>query len=172
MGKLVIDVADLVHRPGAGKAINFAVPVEGLKGVLGRIEDGDPVELDLSAESVREGVWVFGDVAGTLHLQCSRCLVEYEQRFEKQVDEIFYYDPDMAEARDSYAVTDNHLDLEPMIRDAVVLDIPTHPVHSEACKGLCPVCGADRNVENCGHDAAPVDLRWAPLQSILGPQKG
>ncbi|MGH2718631.1 MAG: YceD family protein, partial [Actinomycetota bacterium] len=74
MSGLVVDVADLVGRPGRGKEIHRAAAVPGLRTALGWVDDDAEVRLDLAIDSVTEGVAVTGSVSGTMHLSCSRCL--------------------------------------------------------------------------------------------------
>ena len=164
MSGLRIDVAELIGRPGASKEISRSEPLSGLRMPLGWVEEDEPVELSLWAESVLEGVEVSGSIAGTLHMHCSRCLIEYEERFDHEVRETFY-----SSKRDDeeYEVSSGTIDLEPMIRDLIVLNIPPQPLHDSSCKGLCPVCGADRNETDCGHTQDLSDMRWAPLRALL-----
>lgn len=166
MSGLVIDVAGLVGNPGATKEISASEPVPGLRGALGWIEDDQRVRLDVRAESLVEGIQVTGSIRGTMSLACSRCLREYRQRFEQEVDELFSFRPQDDEA---YRMTGKVIDLEPMLRDAVVLSIPVNPLHSDECKGLCPACGADRNLDDCGHREDAADMRWEPLKRLLSP---
>lgn len=169
---LQIDVSDLAGRYDATREIESSGPVEGFRSGLGWIEDGDSVHVKLLLRSVTDGVEATGEVWGRLHLSCSRCLVEYEQDFRLDVDEKFYFEPTQAELKEGYEVRDQVLDLEPMLRDVIVLSIPMRPVHAEDCKGLCPVCGADLNVSDCRHAEPQVDARWAPLQSLMASQSG
>lgn len=163
MSGLTIDIADLAGHPGAVKEVSRSQALEGLSVALGRVED-DLVELDLQAHSVIEGIQVLGRVRGKLELSCSRCLIGYEQDFEHMVDETFFFRG--GEDRGGYAVDGHTIDLEPMVRDVVVLSIPTRPLHSLDCKGLCPECGADLNARDCGHRPDTADLRWAPLRDL------
>jgi uncharacterized protein len=165
MSGLVIDVSELVADPGATLAVHRDVPVPGLRGVLGGIDENEPLRIDLAADSVTDGIAVTGTVSGIMHLCCSRCLVDYHRSFEQRVDDMYYYGS--AEERDGYEVEANHIDLEPMLRDVIVLAIPTRPLHDEMCRGLCSTCGADLNTTECGHTTQTEDLRWAPLRSAL-----
>lgn len=164
MSGLTIHVADLAGHPGAAKEITAAPTVAGLAGVLGKVTN-DVVRLRLLAESVVEGIQVSGEVSGTFELECSRCLVEFHRGFERRVDETFFFGG--ADERDGYEMNGSTIDLEQMVRDVVVLAIPTRPLHAEGCKGLCPVCGADRNVSDCGHRPDQGDFRWAPLKDLV-----
>lgn len=167
MSGLILDVSDLIGRPGASRPIRCGVAVPGLRGALGWVDDDALVQLDLSADSVVDGIAVTGTVSGTMHLSCSRCLVGFDQAFEQVVDETFYYGRRESDDDDGYAVEAEHINLEPMVRDVIVLAIPTVPLHDEACRGLCPTCGGDLNVSDCGHSQTLEDLRWAPLRGAL-----
>ncbi|MEX0790549.1 MAG: DUF177 domain-containing protein [Actinomycetota bacterium] len=169
---LRIDVSNLAGRYGATQEIESSGPVEGFRSGLGWIEDGDSVQIELRLRNVNAGIDATGELRGKLHLSCSRCLVEYEQDFQLDVDEKFYFEPTLAELKEGYEVRDQVVDLEPMLRDVIVLSIPMRPVHAEDCKGLCPVCGADMNVSDCRHTEHQMDARWAPLQNLVASQSG
>lgn len=66
---------------------------------------------------------------------------------------------------DLYSYDNEEIDLTPLFRDQVVLAVPFAPLCKEDCKGLCPQCGADRNLEPCDCKP-PVDPRWAALQNL------
>ncbi len=169
MPELVVGVADLSSRAGATKEIAREVSLPGLRNAMGWVEEEDRVRLALSAEGLVEGVVVSGRVSGTLHLACSRCLKEYEEDFEQPVDEVFYYE--QGKEKGGYEVQHDTIDLEPVVRDVVVLGIPGHPLHDPHCKGLCPDCGADLNLIECGHGHDRVDPRWVGLTEIAGHLK-
>jgi uncharacterized protein len=64
-----------------------------------------------------------------------------------------------------YPIVDDTIDLGPLVRDAIVLELPMAPLCREDCRGLCPQCGADRNEGDCSC-AAPKDPRWANLDVL------
>ena len=161
----MIDITDLANSPGATKQIRANEPIQDLRGALGYVEEGVPVRVDLDATSISEGIEVSGEVAGRMHLSCSRCLREYDVDFVQKVDEIFYYEADGE--NEDYEVEGSLIDLEPMLRDVIVLGIPITPLHDIDCKGLCSVCGADLNESECGHQQGMVDIRWAPLSGLF-----
>lgn len=165
MAGLVLDVTELVARPGASREVRGEVRVPGLATALGSVGGDEPVVVDLVADSVSEGIAVTGTVSATAHLSCSRCLISYDQEVAQPVDETYYFGGG-GEERDGYDVVDHHIDLEPMLRDVIMLALPTRPLHDESCRGLCAMCGADLNRDDCGHDRTPVDLRWAPLEAL------
>lgn len=169
---LQTDVSDLAGEPGTTRDLAATGTIPGLRSGLGWVEDGEPVQVRFTFTGLEEGILARGQVRGRMHLQCSRCLIDYRQNFGLSIEETFYLDPERAEEKEGYVITDHFLDLEPMLRDAVVLDIPIRPVHAEGCRGLCPVCGGDLNLADCGHAQRSMDPRWAPLAPLAGEGAG
>lgn len=167
MSGLVVGASDLIGRPGRSKQIHRGVAVPGLRTALGWVDDDAVVQLDLTLDSVPEGVVVSGSVSGTMHLSCSRCLIGYDRSFDQPVNETFSGAADGSDDGDGYLLAGDQIDLEPMVRDVIVLAIPPVPLHNEACRGLCSTCGGDLNTTDCGHTQAPEDLRWAPLKAVF-----
>ena len=121
------------------------------------------VRIDARLESLHDGVLVSGAVGTVAEGECVRCLGEVILPIEVEFQELFAYSFD--EAFD-YTVQDDHIDLEPVVRDAVVLSLPFQPVCQEDCLGLCSQCGV-RLLDNPGHKhEAPVDPRWAALEGL------
>ena len=120
---------------------------------------------DLLLESVIEGIVVSGRVGGTWRLRCARCLTEFDQPFEVRVSELFVRSPD--DDADAYPLgPDGELDPDQMVRDAVGVEMPFSPLCRPDCKGLCEVCGGDRNLGECpGHE--DVDPRFAVLADLF-----
>lgn len=160
-----IDVRDLLESPGASRSVRIREPVPGLQTELTEVPEDTPIEGDLTLESVVEGIFVHGRVEGRFAMRCARCLKDFPGGFDVEIGEVFVREPG---PDDDYALDpDLYLDPEPMVRDAVMLDMPFSPLCRPDCRGLCEVCGGDRNLGECpGHDA--VDPRWAALGDLLG----
>jgi uncharacterized protein len=135
------------------------------------VADGSPLRVDLRLESVMEGVLVTGTVAGRATGECIRCLTDLEQDVEADVTELFAYPgkrPEQDEDEDDVRELEGDLiDLEPVVRDAVVPALPFQPVCRDDCPGLCSECGA-RLADDPGHHHDVVDPRWAALQGLTG----
>jgi uncharacterized protein len=159
-----IDVRDLLGRPGASKQHRARSLVGGLGTELARVRDDVPVDCDLMLEALVEGILISGSLRGTLALRCARCLKEFEQPFAVEVHELFVLDPE--DDTDDYPLDpEGSLDLDQMVRDAIGVELPFSPLCRPDCRGLCPVCGGDRNLGECpGH--VEVDPRWAALQQL------
>lgn len=157
-----IDVHELLENPGTAKSVHVTEPLEGLKLTLAEVDA--PVDAGLKLEAVSEGVFVSGRLSGLSELTCSRCLKSFEAPFDVKVGELFSVDPT---DDDDYSVTEpGEIDLEPMIRDAVLLSMPFSPLCREDCKGLCPRCGGDRNLGECQCSDHEIDPRWATLENF------
>ena len=161
-----IEIRDLLDRPGSAKRVRVEEPVPGLRTELAVVPEDEPLEGDLTLEGVVEGVFVHGSVGGRFSMRCARCLKEFEQPFDVAMNELYMRDPG---PEDDYALTSElTLDPEPMLRDAVVLEMPFSPLCKQDCLGLCEICGGDRNLGECpGHAAS--DPRWAALDALVLP---
>jgi uncharacterized protein len=159
-----IDVRDLLEHPGASKTVRVEEGVPGLHTELADVREDEPIEGDLTLESILDGIFVHGSISGRFTMRCARCLKEFERDFDLAVEEMFARQPG---PDDDYAIDpDLSLDPEPMVRDAVVLEMPFSPLCKPDCLGLCPVCGGDRDLGECpGHDAT--DPRWSALAGLL-----
>ncbi|MFF3451781.1 YceD family protein [Streptomyces sp. NPDC002667] len=179
---LVFDTHELGRRPGALQRLTRTIDAPADLGILGVIgvPEGAPVELELRLESVMEGVLVTGTARGSVKGECVRCLEPLEQVLEADFQEMFSYpdaddrgrpkaEPvdDAEDDEDTLFLEDGLFDLEPVLRDAVVLALPMQPVCQDDCPGLCSECGA-RLADDPDHRHDAVDIRWAALQGLAG----
>jgi uncharacterized protein len=154
---LRIDVADLLSQPAARRTAHLEVPVEGLSGAAARVGKEDPVVLDLLLERVPEGIVVRGTVGARWRAVCSLCLTDLEEDMTIHVSELFEAD---AVEGDTYPLEGHVLDLEQLVRDAIVLDLPLAPTCEATDRGPCmSELGADR-------EPPPPDPRWAALSEL------
>ena len=139
-----------------------------------RVPEGAPVELDLRTEAVMEGVLVTGTARAALEGECARCLEPISDEIEVRFQELFVYDDQGVDPDEEFEVSklqDDLVDLEPLLRDAVVLALPFQPLCEDDCPGLCVECGA-RLADDPGHTHdAPVDPRWASLAALTEPDQ-
>lgn len=162
-----IDVRDLLGQPGASRTVELQGTVEGLGTELATLPADEPVTGLLLLESVVEGVLVSGSLHGVLSLRCARCLVEFGSTMDVEVNELFALAPEEGD-EDVYALDpDGWIDPEQLARDALGLELPFSPLHSPDCRGICSVCGGDRNRGECPGDHDDVDPRWSALELVL-----
>ena len=164
---LVLDTRELGRRAGAMKKVHTSVeaPLDLGIAVVG-VPEGSPIELDLRLESVVEGVLVTGTATVQLKGECVRCLTEISDVMEIDVMELFVHPGSEATEDEASRMVGDLIDLEPLVRDAVVLDLPFQPLCRDDCAGLCATCGVDLNTDPGHRHEAPIDPRWERLTSL------
>jgi len=167
---LVLDTRELGRRPGSMREVRLPAPApEGLGVELIGVPPGAGLDLDLRLESVMEGVLVSGVATVPLAGECGRCLEAVSDTLSVDLQELFAYPESESggDDEDLARMEGDLLDLEPVLRDAVVLALPLTPLCRPDCAGLCTECGErlDDLPEDHGH-AAP-DPRWAALQGLV-----
>jgi uncharacterized protein len=167
-----------VRRPAADpwkldlREWNATLPAPDGWGVeLIGVPEGAPVQLHLRLESVMEGVLVSGQVDVPVTGQCARCLDPVTDALELDVQELYAYAGSTTEATSEEdevrRIDGEHLDLAPLVRDAVVLTLPLSPTCTPDCAGLCVDCGERLDDLPADHSHEVVDPRWAGLAARL-----
>lgn len=166
---LVLDTHDLGRRTGNRRTVRRTVeaPADIGIAVIG-VPPGSPVDLELTLEAVGEGVLVTGTAIVGLSGECVRCLVGISTDLEIDVQELFTYPGSDATEDEAARMEGELIDLEPVLRDQVVLDLPFQPVCTADCAGLCSVCGANLNDDPEHTHADRLDPRWAALAGLHG----
>lgn len=176
-----VPVTDLVGHPGETKPFAATLSREEVgdpESSWGPADDAlkGPITLDLDLDSVVEGVLVRGTLTFGVEMPCGRCLEPQHAEHTVTVAELFQ-DPrkreDDEEQDPGYEIVESLsvIDLSTMIRDAVLMDLPVRVLCREDCQGLCPVCGTDRNLRDCGHRSEDEpDPRWAALADLDLPE--
>jgi uncharacterized protein len=175
--ELVVSVKDLGRRPGTSQELSFDFPAPAGLGtdVIG-VPEGSQVRLELLLESVLEGVLATGTARAGAVGECVRCLGEVRRPVEATFQELFVYPERATAARGAAAQEDQPevvgeaLDLNPLVRDAVVLGLPFGPLCRDDCPGLCAQCGAPL-ADDPAHGHRAVDARWAALEDLLEDER-
>ncbi|MDR6875832.1 uncharacterized protein J2S61_000818 [Microbacterium barkeri] len=163
-GPFVLPVRDIVRKPGEMREHTLTIPApeQWGEGIVS-IPEGKELELDVRLESVHEGILVSGELDTEFEGVCGRCLRDIAEPLEVEFQELFEYP---GEETADFEVQDDHVDLETLVRDAVVLSLPFQPVCQPDCPGLDPVTG-ERLTQSPGTaQQAPVDPRWAALREL------
>jgi uncharacterized protein len=172
----VLDTRELGRRPGLKKDYRRDVAAPGQLGLdMIGVPGGAPLVLTVRLESVTEGVLATGQVTGELRGECGRCLDEFTGPLDVDFVELFAY-PHSAtnETTDEDEVgrlEGDHLDLEPVVRDAVVLSFPLTPLCRPDCAGLCSECGERLDDLPEDHTHTQLDPRWAALVERLSTEE-
>ncbi len=150
------------HRRGS-------IPGLAALGVI--VPDEADVDVDLTLSSYPGGIMAVGTVTAPWTGECRRCGGPVSGTVVSSVQERFAPAGGSGGDEDAYPLSGDELDLEPLARDAVMLDLPLAPLCSPSCLGLCPRCGANRNLADC-QCPPEMDPRWAALDSLLDPERG
>jgi uncharacterized protein len=155
---------------------------------LARIPPGADLDLEIELAGVSEGVLVTATVSGPLAGECARCLEPFASATKVRFQELFAAAGSAAGADeraagnggragharhpgadeeidvDSYVLDGGLLDLEPALRDAMVLELPLSPLCSDSCQGLCAQCGARLADAEPGHNHGQRGAMWDALK--------
>jgi uncharacterized protein len=172
-----VDLRELGRRAGSMQEIERSLPAPADWRVeLIGVPEGAEVRLRLRLESVMEGVLVSGEVDVPVAGSCARCLEPIEDTLELDVQELFAYAGSTTEATSEEdevrRVEGEHIDLEPMVRDLVVLSLPLAPTCTEDCAGLCVDCGQRLDDLPADHTHEQLDPRWAGLAGRFASAPG
>lgn len=165
-----IPVALLLRDVPSTLELNFSAPFDE----RGEFDPRGPAETDVAPDALVQVRLQLQSFVGGLRAKgvvgvewfgvCRRCSVRMTGYSEVAVRERFV-DASEPGDEDAYPIVNDFIDLEPMMHDAILLDLPLAPVCREDCAGLCPYCGGDRNEVPCDCQP-PVDARWATLDGL------
>jgi uncharacterized protein len=162
---LIVNIVDLRRHLGERREVDRVAELEALTLGDTTVERGAPIEIDLTLESVPAGIVVDGTILAPWTGTCRRCLDPVDGVLEISVDEVFTSDHVEGE---TYPLGHETIDLEPLVREAVLLSLPLGPLCREDCAGpdpdAFPVEIEDEADESSpGDDERPKDPRWAAL---------
>lgn len=169
--ELRIRIADLMKEVGSSKDVEVAFdkPEISVGELLFRLPEALVAELSIT--NAEESFLVRGSLKGIAEISCSRCLspakIKIEIKIEEEVLSIDEIESDDADGLpDSYSHDYDSIDLSPMIEQTLIIDLPAVPLCKNDCAGLCPVCGLDRNLDQCDCELERTDPRWDALNSL------
>jgi uncharacterized protein len=180
-----LNTYELPRRAGEMKEYELDIVVKEKFGVdLMSVPSGEIIEVDARLESVTEGVLLSADVYAVAQGECIRCLDPVEIVIERKIQELYNYEPtnergkkkrksstedltsEDLDVADEFMMDGDILDLETPIRDAIVLSLPSNPLCSQDCLGLCPECGGKWAELPEDHAHEVIDARWARLGGL------
>ncbi len=114
-----------------------------------------------------DGLLVQASGQASMAAECVFCLDAFEHLLDLKFVEMYTFPSQADENTDLVLPDDLHIDLLPLIREYLYLDIPISPVCKPDCKGLCPICGDNLNLVDCKHDEEAGDPRFSVLKALL-----
>jgi len=140
------------------------------------LESIGPVNAHLRIDRRGEKIRIEGNIQGRVALQCSRCLVNFRKELSLNINLLYHPATEVANeetyevSRDEINIgfySNDELDITQVIREQLILNLPMKALCDETCKGLCPVCGADMNLQRCECRYESVDPRLKSLKKLL-----
>jgi uncharacterized protein len=161
---LRLNVGFLLHQ-GVGTSRNFDFDHS-------RVQVGSDLQVASLKGSLRlsrtaQGLYAQGELKAETESECVRCLTEFPLVLVVQINDLFVYPPNQATDPILTIPETGVLDLGPLLREYLLLNVPLQPLCQPECKGLCPECGNNLNENACEHPADEVDPRLSALRSLL-----
>lgn len=163
MNPLLVNIAELLRRPGSERDISIDIKAEVFDFADTRIDNGSDVGVNLHLESLRDGIVVRGTLSSKWQLACRRCLRPVADDAVADVDELYQR---VIDNPDAYALEGEQLDLKQMVRELVLLSLPDGPLCQDDCPGFCLQCGIDLRISQCSCQKLVGDERWAVLDEL------
>jgi len=158
------------HHEFVGEVADIDFDLEGLEA-----EFLGPIVLRAEVYRVGERFEVKGLVRTRLRVHCGRCLEDFERALEGDL-KIYADTRSRRDGRTNEETREEdlgivyhdgqYLDLSDEVRQVLLVEVPWNPVCKSECRGLCPTCGIDRNVDSCRCDEDQIDSRWGALQKL------
>lgn len=167
---MFISVSDALKNPGQSYPLQAETAISDLEVM------GDPLSFEnivVKGEIIgaEDSVNVIADITAVAHTRCSRCLGDMTLPVTASVNENFVRTPD-PEDPDQYELLGYQIDLDPLVKDALLLEIPIRFLCSEDCKGLCPVCGVNRNLVSCTcHEGVEKENPFSALKVMFNNEE-
>ena len=169
---MIVELADI---DGASRRIDIELSPESLE-----LEDSDlKLKGDLHAtgeiEKTAAEVIVRGSITGDAEVECSRCLQPVEQKLKIDFQANFVTPEHFSlDKENEVSISDldtdvlegDRIEIKDIVREQILLNIPEQVFCNPDCKGLCPKCGANRNLIDCKCDLNETDPRWAALKNL------
>ena len=135
-----------------------------------------PVCAHFRIEKIDDGLHIQGNITGTIVLQCSRCLTDFDRGLSLDIDLIYHPANTLKRGEEHRAFhkdesniefySGDELDITDIMKEQLIFQIPIKPLCDEKCKGICPVCGTDLNFQECNCSMEYKDPRFAVLRDL------
>jgi len=160
-----INIAQEIKQPGKAGACRLEERLEPQEYLGRRFVFVSPLAVDCEYLYDGEAFCVKGNVSTMLASECARCSKPFPEPFSFEFSERFTKEPD--EDGECYTFRGDELDITQMIQDNLFLNIPAYSLCKADCKGLCPVCGCDLNIEQCSCQREEKENPFAALEQLL-----
>ncbi len=142
-------------------------PLEHDKVILGEDLVVENINGMILIDRAQQGLVVQGEFSGETTLECVRCLNTFTHTLHSEWTELYAFNEKSVSESGLLMPDDGHIDFTPVLREYALLEIPIKALCKPDCKGLCPECGQDLNVKDCGHKQVDDDSPFSVLKDLL-----
>jgi len=161
---LRLNLGFFIHQTiGYSRDLPFDIPQIRLESDL----DLEALNGTVRVTRTPQGLLVQAKLHATTFVECVRCLSDCAQELQVDFSELYAFNSRSVTESNLILPEDGKIDLEPLLREYMLLSMPIKPLCRPDCKGLCPVCGENLNQVDCGHTAETEDPRFSNLKSLL-----
>ncbi len=170
---MFIDVSEIRKAPGQAFHFDLVDHIQSMAVGNDEIHFREPLKISLDVKNTGRILVFAGKITGDTELVCSRCLENYPFHLEAGFTEEFCHASDMAYVAEDGVETDihvfegNRINIDALISESVLLEIPMKSLCSENCKGLCAICGSNLNKNRCECKDESIDPRLAGLKKFF-----
>ncbi len=161
---LRLNVGFIIHEE-VGYSHEFPLSIDRI--VLSPDFELRDLEGRLTVGRTAQGLLFTGEFQASTDLECVRCLRPFEQGLDWAMTEVFAFTEKSVSDSGLIVPEDAQIDLQPLVREYALLEVPISPICKPDCRGLCPVCGQDLNVRDCGHRPDAGSSAFAALKDFL-----
>jgi uncharacterized protein len=159
-----INVGFIIHEsPGYSRDFSFAFPFLDLSDEI----QAKDFKGTITFSRTQRGLLVEAQLSAIVATNCVRCLEATLTPVDSDFTELYAFDARTETENELIVPETGIIDLEPLIHDYLLLDIPKIPLCKPDCAGLCPVCGENWNKSECDCDTDSIDPRFAQLKDLL-----
>lgn len=158
-----VNISSIAGKPGQRVDAEGSSTMEGLTTSGGHVPSDTLVNFVGHVSTIDGGFVAEGQVTSKWAGECRRCLGEASGDIDARIREVFEKHPTEG---DTYPIDGDYVELEGLVREAAMLELPVAPLCRPDCAGLCATCGANKNEVDCGHVVVIQDDRWAALDAL------
>ncbi len=164
---MIIDISRLLLNDGASIPVDVEVAVGSELFNDLNVSFNTPVKASGDIRSISSMLYLTLNISTVYTAKCSRCLCDTEEKLDFTINEVFSK-PGLENENDDVIILDsNEIDLKDIVEQALSCAMPIRSLCSPDCKGLCPVCGCNLNVDSCSCETDDIDPRLAVLKDFL-----
>lgn len=159
----MFDVSDILKHDAEVFEKDIELNIKEMEYDYNNIVFINPLVLKAKLHSINKILTIEGNVDISFNIHCYLCNEEYQYSQNITINEIFRQSP----GDEEYEILSDKIDLEKAITDNIILQLPKQFMCNPNCKGICQVCGKNRNIEQCDCKINNIDPRLEKLKDLL-----